>query len=152
MPDGFSKLSVIGSDEVGTGDYFGPMTVCAAYVHKDQIELLKELGVQDSKNLNDDKISAIAKQIINVIPYSLLRLHNEKYNQLQQSGMSQGKLKALLHNQAIEHLLKKVSPEKPDAILIDEFAKENVYYGYSKARKIFSGKTSILVQRQKEFI
>ena len=95
---------------------------------QDQIGLLKELGVQDSKNLNDDKISAIAKQLITFLPYSLLNLKNEKYNQLQQSGMSQGKMKAFLHNQAIEHLLKKIAPEKPDAILIDQFAKENIYF------------------------
>ena len=61
------------------------------------------------------------------LPYSLLILKNEKYNQLQQSGMSQGKIKAFLHNQAIEHLLKKIAPEKPDVILIDQFAKEEVF-------------------------
>ena len=49
--------------------------------------------------------------------------------------MSQGKMKAFLHNQAIEHLLKKISPEKPDAILIDQFAKENIYFGYLKGQK-----------------
>ena len=75
-----SQLSIIGSDEVGTGDFFGPITVCAAYVRKDQLHLLKELGVQDSKNLNDDQISTIAKQIIPFLPYSLLILDNEKYN------------------------------------------------------------------------
>ena len=135
LPNNIGQLSIIGSDEVGTGDYFGPITVCATYVNKDQIQLLKELGVQDSKNLNDEKISAIAKQIIPIIPYSLLILQNEKYNQLQQSGMSQGKMKALLHNQAIGHLLKKIAPEKPNAILIDEFAKENVYFSYLKGQK-----------------
>ena len=130
LPAGFSQLSIIGSDEVGTGDYFGPITVCASYVRKDQISLLKEIGVQDSKNLNDDKISEIAKQIITFLPYSLLILKNEKYNSLQSSGMSQGKMKALLHNQAIGHLLKKIAPEKPEAILVDEFAKEPIYYNY----------------------
>ena len=135
LPKNISQLSIIGSDEVGTGDYFGPITVCATYVNSDQIGLLKELGVQDSKNLNDDKISAIAKQIITFLPYSLLKLKNEKYNQLQQSGMSQGKMKAFLHNQAIQHLLKKIAPEKPDAILIDQFAKENIYFGYLKGQK-----------------
>ena len=135
LPTNISHLSIIGSDEVGTGDFFGPITVCAAYVHKDQINILKELGVQDSKNLNDDKISAIAKQIIQFLPYSLLILNNEKYNEMQKSGMSQGKLKALLHNQAINHLLKKISPEKPELILIDQFAKEEVYYNYLKGQK-----------------
>ncbi len=132
LPTNISSLSVIGSDEVGTGDYFGPITVVAAYVAKDQIPLLKELGVQDSKNLNDEKIIQIAKQIKDIIPYSLLTLHNEKYNKLQKSGMSQGKIKALLHNKAIGHVLNKIKPESPEAILIDEFTKRETYYQHIK--------------------
>lgn len=135
LPTNIGSLSIIGSDEVGTGDYFGPITVVAAYVKKEQIPLLKELGVQDSKNLKDDKICQIAKDIMNIVPHSLLTLQNEKYNQLQNSGMSQGKMKALLHNQAIEHVLNKISPEVPEAILIDQFAKEEVYFGYLKGKK-----------------
>jgi len=135
LPNNIRNLSVLGSDEVGTGDFFGPITVCAAFARKEELALLKELGVQDSKNLNDEKISEIAKQIIKFVPYSLLILHNEKYNEMQKSGMSQGKLKALLHNQAIGHLLKKILPEKPDLILIDQFAKKDVYYNYLKGQK-----------------
>lgn len=134
LPANFGSLSVLGSDEVGTGDYFGPITVVAAYVNKEQIPLLKELGVKDSKNLKDDKIVEIAKEIKDIIPYSLLTLHNEKYNFLQQKGMSQGKMKALLHNQAIGHVLGKIAPEKPEAILIDEFAKEEIYYRHLKGQ------------------
>ncbi|MBT2688163.1 ribonuclease HIII [Bacillus sp. ISL-47] len=132
LPENISTLSVIGSDEVGTGDYFGPITVVAAYVKKERIPLLKELGVKDSKNLGDEKIIEIAKQIKDIVPHSLLTLHNEKYNKLQQSGMSQGKIKALLHNKAIGHVLGKIAPEKPEAILIDQFAKEEVYFNYLK--------------------
>lgn len=135
LPAGISRLSCIGSDEVGTGDFFGPITVCAAYVRKEDIPLLQEFGVQDSKNLTDDKISAIARRIIPVIPYNLLLLPNEKYNKIQQTGMSQGKIKALLHNQAIGHLLKKIAPEKPEVILIDQFAKKETYYSYLKGQK-----------------
>jgi len=40
----------IGSDEVGTGDYFGPIVVTASYVSKDNIDFLNNLGVCDSKN------------------------------------------------------------------------------------------------------
>ncbi|WML45604.1 ribonuclease HIII [Neobacillus sp. PS3-40] len=135
LPPNFGSLSVLGSDEVGTGDYFGPITVVAAYVKKEDIPLLKELGVRDSKDLNDDKISAIAKQIKDIIPHSLLILHNEKYNQLQQSGMSQGKLKALLHNQALAHVLNKIDPIKPEAILIDQFVQSSTYYQHLKGQK-----------------
>ncbi|WP_456318051.1 ribonuclease HIII [Priestia megaterium] len=128
LPSKFSSLSVIGSDEVGTGDYFGPMTVVAAYVQKEQLPLLKELGVRDSKELTDAKIIEIAKQLVSFIPYSLLVLHNEKYNAFQEKGMSQGKMKALLHNKALSNVLKKLDPEKPDAILIDQFVEKNTYY------------------------
>ncbi|MCA1318688.1 ribonuclease HIII [Bacillus tianshenii] len=135
LPPGFASLSVIGSDEVGTGDYFGPITVCAAYVRGDQMAKLTELGVKDSKVLTDEKIVQIAKKILPHISYSLLVLHNEKYNKLQQSGMTQGKIKAILHNKALENVLLKIAPEKPDAILIDQFAEAGVYYRHVAKEK-----------------
>lgn len=135
LPEGFSQWSVIGSDEVGTGDFFGPITVVAAYVRKEDIPLLKELGVRDSKDLNDEKIIAIAKVIKDVVPFSLMTLNNEKYNQLQQKGMSQGKMKAILHNQAILNVLEKIAPSKPDGILIDQFVQESTYYQHVKNQK-----------------
>ncbi|MBD1381139.1 ribonuclease HIII [Bacillus sp. IB182487] len=145
-PKNISTLSIIGSDEVGTGDYFGPITVTAAYVRREQFELLKELGVKDSKNLKDPQIISIAKDLIHTIPYSLLVLHNEKYNTLQQSGMSQGKMKALLHNQAIGHLKEKIGPEEPEAVLIDQFVDPAIYFkhlygkSYTKENTYFSTK------------
>ncbi|MCJ7839812.1 ribonuclease HIII [Lederbergia sp. NSJ-179] len=135
LPPNISSLSVIGSDEVGKGDYFGPMTVVAAYVKKEQLPLVKELGVQDSKNLSDTEIVKIAKDLITFLPYSLLTLSNEKYNQLQASGMTQGKITARLHNQALNYLLKKIEPEKPDAILVDQFAEAPVYYRHLQGVK-----------------
>ena len=33
------NLSAIGCDEVGTGDYFGPIVVCATYVNTEQIDI-----------------------------------------------------------------------------------------------------------------
>ncbi|HJV16167.1 MAG TPA: ribonuclease HIII, partial [Bacillales bacterium] len=85
--------------------------------------------------LNDEKISEIAKQIKDIVPHSLLTLHNEKYNQLQQSGMTQGKIKALLHNQALAHVLNKIAPTKPEAILIDQFVQSSTYYQHLKGQK-----------------
>jgi ribonuclease HIII len=135
LPENFANWSVIGSDEVGTGDFFGPITVVSAYVKKEQIPLMKELGVKDSKNLNDSQIISIAKDLIKTIPYSLLVLHNDKYNNLQSSGMTQGKMKAILHNQAILHLLDKMAPEEPEGILIDQFVEKNTYYKHISAQK-----------------
>jgi ribonuclease HIII len=135
LPDGFSHWSAIGSDEVGTGDFFGPITVVSAYAAKDQIPLLKELGVKDSKDLSDKQIIDIAKNLIRTVPYSLLILHNPKYNSLQEKGMSQGKMKAILHNQAILHLLDKLSPTQPEGILIDQFVEKNTYFKHIGSQK-----------------
>ncbi|MCG0041191.1 hypothetical protein LV454_29875, partial [Escherichia coli] len=41
--------------------------------------------------------------------------------------MSQGKMKALLHNKALSNVLKKLDPEKPDAILSDQIVEKNTY-------------------------
>ena len=46
----FNQYSCIGSDEAGSGDYFGPLTVCAAYVSDKNAQVLKTLGVDDSKS------------------------------------------------------------------------------------------------------
>ncbi|MFF2285997.1 ribonuclease HIII [Peribacillus butanolivorans] len=143
-PAHIGTMSVIGSDEVGTGDYFGPMTVVAVYAKKEQLPLLKELGVQDSKNLKDPQIIEIAKQIKDVVPFSLLTCDNPKYNTLQAKGMSQGKMKAILHNQAIKNLMQKIQPEQAEAVLIDQFAQPDVFFNYLKGQELFQANATYL--------
>jgi ribonuclease HIII len=135
VPKDIEKMAIIGSDEVGTGDYFGPMIVVAAYVQPKDMPLLKELGVKDSKGLKDEQIIKIARDIKKVITHSVLILPNPKYNSLQANGMTQGKMKALLHNKAIAHVLDKINPQQPDGILIDQFAEPDVYYRHLKNEK-----------------
>jgi len=68
----------IGSDEVGTGDVFGPVTVCAAYLPADMVDYVQGLGIDDSKRLSDEKIELLGQQLKDKIPFSLLVLHNVK--------------------------------------------------------------------------
>lgn len=63
------RINSIGSDEVGTGDYFGPIVVTASYVSKENIDFLLDLKVKDSKKLTDAQILQIVPQIIKKIPY-----------------------------------------------------------------------------------
>jgi ribonuclease HIII len=130
-----SQGNLAGSDEVGTGDYFGPITVAACYLTNENIGQIAHLNIQDSKQLTDDKILKIAPELNKIVTYSLLILDNLKYNSLQKSGFNQGKLKAYLHNQALNHLLNKVAPVKPDRIIIDQFAAPPIYYNYLKTEK-----------------
>lgn len=135
LPDHLSFLSVIGSDETGTGDYFGPVTVAAVYVPKEKIPYVKQLGVKDSKMLTDEYMLKIAPDLKANLPHCVLLLRNDKYNLIQSKGASQGKIKAELHNQAIKQLLAKIAPEKPDYVLIDQFAERKTYYNYLKNEK-----------------
>jgi ribonuclease HIII len=121
----------IGSDEVGTGDFFGPIIVVAAYVRKDQISLLKELGINDSKKLTDQKILEIVPQIINQVIYSQLTCLPTKYNMMQEKGYNMNAIKAILHNQALSNVRKKINNENTYCF-IDQFCSPSSYYGYLK--------------------
>ena len=127
----FNQYSCIGSDEAGSGDYFGPLTVCAAYVSDKNAQVLKTLGVDDSKKLTDDKIVELAEQLVTFIPHSLLVLDNPKYNERQAQGWSQVKMKAVLHNEAIKNVLSRIDSEELDYIVVDQFAQPGVYKRYA---------------------
>lgn len=137
----YNTHNCIGSDEAGSGDYFGPLTVCAAYVSEKHAQVLKTLGVDDSKKLTDTKIVEIAEQLITFIPHSLLTLDNVKYNERQKMGWSQVKMKAVLHNEAIKNVTQKIEIEDLDYIVIDQFAKREVYQHYALSELPFPKKT-----------
>ncbi|MCQ2794523.1 MAG: ribonuclease HIII, partial [Bacilli bacterium] len=124
----------IGSDEVGTGDFFGPVTVVAALVKKTDIKRLKELGVMDSKKLTDEKIKAIGKIVIKEFAYSSLTLDNVKYNELTlKKGFNENKIKAYLHNRALSNLHRRYP--KINNIYVDEFVASKNYYRYLSSEK-----------------
>jgi len=120
----------IGSDEVGTGDYFGPIVVTSAYVRKEDISFLEGIGVKDSKKLTDEKILSIVPKVIERIPYSSTVLSNKEYNEKYSSAVNMNKLKAILHNNVLSNMIKKNLPY--NYIVVDQFAKPFVYYSYLK--------------------
>lgn len=122
--------SAIGSDEVGTGDYFGPIVVTAAFVSKENINFLESLGVKDSKKMTDEKILEVVPKIIKKIPYESIVLSNKDYNEFYSSDINMNKIKAILHNK----VLCKMKDKYPhDYIIVDEFAQKYVYYNYLKS-------------------
>ena len=125
----YMYVNSVGSDEVGTGDYFGPIVVTASYVRREDIPYLKELGCTDSKKLTDEKILKIAPLIVKKIKYKSLILSNSDYNKYHKE-YNMNKVKAILHNKVLLSIME----EKPqiDYIIVDEFAKEYTYYNYLK--------------------
>ena len=119
--------NTIGSDEVGTGDYFGPIVVTASYITKEDIPFLESLGVKDSKKMTDEQILKITPQIIKKIPYYTMTLSNKEYNQ-RHSEYNMNAMKAILHNKALLEMTKQY--KNYDYIVVDQFAEKYVYYNY----------------------
>lgn len=130
------NLSVIGTDEVGTGDVFGGIVVTACFVPKDQILNLKRLGVKDSKQLSDKTILQLAPKLMKSLEYTYIYFDNSKYNSLYDpKNMNMNKIKAMLHNRCILKILEK----KPafDKIVIDGFTTKENYFRYLQDTEIF---------------
>ncbi len=126
-------LPQAGSDEVGTGDFFGPVCVCASYVDDKTYSKISSLNLTDSKTLSDEYILETAPILIKNVKHSLLILTNEKYNQVIKSN-NMNEIKAKLHNQAYINLKKKIK-KLPELIIVDDFCGEDKYYHYLKDEK-----------------
>lgn len=126
-----SKSSIkthAGSDEVGTGDYFGPVCVCACIVKEEQIKWLKSLQIKDSKQLTDEEMLKLAPLLMEKLEYSLLILDNEKYNRIHQTN-NLNMIKAKLHNQAYINLINK-GAALPELVVVDQFTPKTSYFRY----------------------
>ena len=143
----YYNCNAVGSDEVGTGDYYGPIVVTACYVEKDDIPFLEELGVGDSKKIDDSKILKMAPKIAKKIKYRSLILSNKEYNEKYSHDVNMNKIKAIMHNKVLYQV---VSEEKPqyDYIIVDEFARENRYYEYLKDQPVIQKNITFLTKAE----
>ena len=124
------NATTIGSDEVGTGDYFGPIVVTACYVNKENKEFLEELGVRDSKKLTDEKILEIVPKIVRVIPYNTVILNNKEYNSRYSSNINMNAIKAIMHNKVLTNISKEHNDF--EYAVVDQFTYPNAYFSYLK--------------------
>ena len=124
------RINSIGSDEVGTGDYFGPIVVTSTYVSKENIDFLLDLGVKDSKKLTDTQILKVVPEIIKKIPYQTFILNNKDYNKYKQDNFNMNQMKAILHNKVLFEL--KSKNYTYDYIVVDQFEPPKSYYNHIK--------------------
>jgi ribonuclease HIII len=115
----------IGTDEAGKGDFFGPLCTAGVYVDARTAEILRALGVRDSKTVNDRAIRALAAQIREVtdgkaaLTVVAPRRYNELYKQMRSEGKNLNTLLAWTHTRVIEDLIK--AGLQPKFILSDQF-------------------------------
>lgn len=114
----------IGSDESGKGDFFGPLIVAAFYGERKIIPYLQQIGVKDSKLLNETAIEEVGKKLYgayfdNIKTVTLLpQTYNRQYEALKNKGKNLNHMLAWMHARAITDLYEKY---QPDGVMIDKF-------------------------------
>ena len=127
------KSRQAGSDEVGTGDVFGPVVVCAAIVEETDYPFIEENHITDSKALDDDYIEKIGPELVKRFKHSLLILDNEKYNEVHKTN-NLNAIKAKMHNQAYINLVNK-GFDMPSEAYVDQFCDISTYFDYLENEK-----------------
>ncbi len=101
---------VIGSDECLKGDTFGGLVVAAVKADNNIRKQLREIGVADSKTLNDSEIIPLAEKIKHLAPCEIIDILPEEYNK--SPGITA--LLNKLHNQCAHYL-------KPGKHIVDKY-------------------------------
>jgi ribonuclease HIII len=133
---------LIGTDEAGKGDYFGPLVCAACYVDSNTSDLLIGANVRDSKKISDNRVRELAEFIKAACPHDIIVILPEKYNQLYAKFRNLNRLLAWAHAKAIENILEKVDCQN---VLTDQFGDESLV----KKALQEKGRTVNLIQRTK---
>lgn len=113
----------IGTDESGKGDFFGPLVVAGVMVDNHNKQKFIDLGIKDSKKLDDKKILQLAVKIKADSVHSVVVITPAKYNELYSKFGNLNKLLAWGHARAIENILEKNSCSYA---LADKFGDESL--------------------------
>lgn len=123
---------VIGQDEVGKGELFGPMIVGSVAVTQEEATALQFAGVRDSKDLTKERISELTPIIDSkaLARYTVsigARRFNELFREFKDESQTLNDLLAWAHAKALEEVLKHLNSkgkgDKKILVIIDEFGR-----------------------------
>ena len=112
---------LVGSDETGKGDYFGPLVVVALRLEPEQRDEVARAGVMDSKKLTDERALQLGPALQGRYPCAIEVLEPEAYNAEYARVGNLNELLADLHARAIRRIVKPGM-----AVLVDRFASESL--------------------------
>ena len=121
---------VVGSDESGKGDYFGPLVVAAVAFGPADEGCMAEVTIGDSKKLSGKQIHEAAQLIKANLPHEIVAVGPEKYNQLYQKFGNLNTLLAWCHGTALEAVLEKAPGCQ--AVVVDKFCEEGPFRRFLK--------------------
>jgi len=114
----------IGVDEVGKGDYFGPLVVVACYVNDEFADKISQLGFDDSKKFTDHKIEQLYNHVKDYPYYYPSIVKPTEYNDLVNEDGNVSILLAKQHSKCIEMGLKDLKEKgiPCESVVIDQFS------------------------------
>lgn len=123
---------ILGSDETGKGEWYGPLVVVVTALRPEEIIKLRLYGVKDSKTIKQPKIMEIADKIMEMnLPYHAIVLrpptYNKLYSDFEREGKSLNDLLAWAHTRAIQELLNKIEFNRAK-VIIDRFDEKKTEY------------------------
>lgn len=130
---GLDLKSRIGVDEAGKGDFFGPLTVGAVYATEKEILKMAEMGVKDSKAMQDSTVQRLAKEIKALCLTHIVVINPAKYNEIYPKFRNLNSLLAWGHATAIESLVEESGCREA---IIDQFANERVVIDALKRKRV----------------
>jgi len=95
---------LLGIDESGKGDFFGPLVIAGVLADREQSGELVRRGIRDSKKISDNKILELSRWIEDKFITSVVVIGPEKYNQLYARIRNLNKLLAWGHSRIIENI------------------------------------------------
>lgn len=114
---------LVGADESGKGDYFGPLVAAACAVDPEVLKFLDETPIADSKTMSARDISEAAETLRRVLPHEIVVIGPRKYNELYEKFGNLNRLLAWAHATAIKKVVEKSGVKK---VLLDKFCDQSV--------------------------
>ena len=114
----------IGVDEVGKGDYFGPLVVVSCFVTEEFKKKVQLLGFADSKKFSDRKIENLFNMVKDYPYYYSSIIHPKEYNKLIDEYHNVSILLAKQHTKVIEMGLTDLKEKNIDCgyVVVDQFS------------------------------
>lgn len=122
---------ILGSDEVGKGEWYGPLVVVCTALFPSLIKRYRRLGVRDSKAISKQELLLLAKEVTKdafpkQISYFLPETYNKLYKDFRKENKTLNDLLAWAHSAAIKKVLDVIEYQKAK-IIIDKFDVEKTY-------------------------
>lgn len=123
---------IIGVDESGKGDFFGPLVIASICIdNKDSAKLFAE-GVRDGKKIADGKLLKLDDYLRGIYPHSVVVISPQEYNLRYAEIKNLNKLLAAGHAEVIEKTLEETPA---DYAISDKFGKTELIENELASRK-----------------